>query len=90
MTPGENLRCAARFEGPEWIPMIFHINPACWQRYPAAALQDLMAEHRLLFPRCDREPPARPVFSPVQKKDCPIVTRGDVSGPPRWTASPDV
>jgi uroporphyrinogen decarboxylase len=72
MTPGENLRRTVRFEGPDWIPMTFHINGACWQHYPPAALRELMADHPLLFPGCDPERPAGPVFSPVQRKDAPF------------------
>ena len=46
----ENTLRAARFETPERIPMVFHINAACWHHYPQEALQDLMAAHPLLFP----------------------------------------
>ena len=52
--------------------MIFHINPACWQHYPQDALQELMAEHLLLFP--DFTPTKdmiSPQISPVQRKDHP-------------------
>ena len=60
-----------RFETPETIPMVFHINPACWQHYPHDALQELVATHPLLFP--DFAPLARvtPAFSPVQRRDTP-------------------
>ena len=50
MDISENIRRAVRFEKPDWIPVIFHINPACWYHYPHEALQALMAEHPLLFP----------------------------------------
>ena len=30
--------------------MTFHVNAACWKHYPPDVLQELMAEHRLLFP----------------------------------------
>ncbi|MCB9784322.1 MAG: hypothetical protein H6751_15270 [Candidatus Omnitrophica bacterium] len=46
----ENYLRAAKFEGPEWIPMEFHINAACWHAYPSSALMDLIASHPLLFP----------------------------------------
>jgi uroporphyrinogen decarboxylase len=46
----ENTLRAIRFERPEYIPMIFWINPACWHHYPHEALFELMAEHPLLFP----------------------------------------
>jgi len=46
----ENTLRAIRFERPEYIPMIFWINPACWHHYPQDTLFELMAEHPLLFP----------------------------------------
>ncbi len=46
----ENTLRAIRFERPEYIPMIFWINPACWHHYPKDLLLALMAEHPLLFP----------------------------------------
>ena len=71
MNQRENLLRAVRFETPESIPMVFHINPACWQHYPHDALQELVAAHPLLFP--DFAPLARvtPTFSPVQRRDEP-------------------
>ncbi len=60
MDAGENYRRAVRFDRPEWIPMYFHINAACWHHYPAGALEELMAAHPLLFPdfdpKADRKP----------------------------------
>ena len=56
MTERENVLRAVRFEKPERVPMIFHVNDACWQHYPQDALAELMAEHELLFP--DFEPSA--------------------------------
>jgi uroporphyrinogen decarboxylase len=50
MTDRENYLRAVRFERPDWIPMIFHINPACWRHYDTAALEDLKAAHPRLFP----------------------------------------
>ena len=41
---------AIRFEKPDYIPMTFHINAACWDHYDPDWLQDLMAEHPFLFP----------------------------------------
>lgn len=60
------------FEKPDYIPMVFHINGACWQHYPQDALQELMAGHPFLFP--DFTPTKEkitPYFSPVQRKDHP-------------------
>jgi uroporphyrinogen decarboxylase len=68
----ENLLAAVHFERPETIPMIFHINPASWQHYPQDALQELMAEHPLLFPNfTPAHAPIIPDFSPVQRRDQP-------------------
>ena len=41
---------AVHFDRPDYIPMTFHINEACWDHYPAETLKDLMAEHKFLFP----------------------------------------
>jgi uroporphyrinogen decarboxylase len=46
----ENTLRAIRFERPEYIPMIFWINPACWHHYPREVLCELMAGYPLLFP----------------------------------------
>ncbi|MFH1570941.1 MAG: uroporphyrinogen decarboxylase family protein [Gemmatimonadota bacterium] len=50
MTERDNLLRAVRFERPEYIPMVYHINAACWHHYPPAELEDLMAAHPFLFP----------------------------------------
>ena len=50
----DNLLRVARFERPDYIPMTFHINAACWHHYPQDALQDLMASHPFLFPDFER------------------------------------
>ena len=50
MDERENLLRAVRFERPDHIPMVFHINAACWHHYPRAALEDLMGAHPVLFP----------------------------------------
>jgi uroporphyrinogen decarboxylase len=72
MNTGENIRRAIRFEKPDWIPMIFHINPACWFHYSHDALQALMAEHPLLFPDYKIVEKVDPGVSPVQRKDHPF------------------
>ncbi len=38
----ENVLRAIRFEKPDYIPMAFRINGACWHHYDQNALQDLM------------------------------------------------
>ena len=70
-TMSNTLR-AIRFERPDYIPMKFAINPACWNAYPREALWDLMEEHKLLFPNFKRpDPDWQPTFSPVKRKDQP-------------------
>ncbi len=49
MSMSQTLK-AIRFEKPDYIPMSFHINDACWKNYPQQALFDLMEEHKMLFP----------------------------------------
>ncbi len=53
MNKRENLLRAVRFDNPEYIPIIFHINKSCWQHYPPDALKELMASHPFLFPDFD-------------------------------------
>ena len=61
----DNYTRAIRFEKPDYIPMSFHINAACWNYYPKEALWDLMEEHTHLFPGFTR-PAAdwEPYFNP--------------------------
>ena len=47
----DNYTRAIRFQKPDYIPMIFAINGACWDHYPKEALWDLMEEHKHLFHR---------------------------------------
>ncbi len=72
MTQRENMLKAIRFEHPDWIPMNFAINAACWNAYPQDALFGLMETHPLLFPNFHR--PAGtyvPDHSPVSRKNQP-------------------
>ena len=50
MTSRENILRSINFERPDYIPIAFHINEACWEHYPVEALKDLMADHKFLFP----------------------------------------
>ena len=50
----DNYTRAIRFERPDYIPMNFSINAACWHHYPKEALWDLMEEHKHLFPQFTR------------------------------------
>ncbi len=46
----DNLIRVIRFEKPDYIPMTFHINAACYNAYPPEALFDLIEAHPFLFP----------------------------------------
>jgi uroporphyrinogen decarboxylase len=67
----DNILRAIRFERPEWIPMTFSINNACWHSYDQQALQDLMASHPLLFPDFVRQEKVQPNYKLNQLKDHP-------------------
>lgn len=72
MNARENILKAIHFERPDYIPMTFKINDACWNAYPKDALLDLMADHPLLFPDFQRSQYAHPpAFSNVARKDSP-------------------
>jgi len=71
MSHRDNVLRAIRFERPERIPMVFHINPACWHHYDQAALQDLMGEHQFLFPDFRRQKAVRPDYCSDARKDHP-------------------
>lgn len=71
MNKRENILRAIRFEQPEYIPMTFHVNEACWHHYDQNILQDLMEEHRLLFPIFKRQKTVHPAYLPTQRKDSP-------------------
>lgn len=72
MNHRENILRAVRFETPEYIPMTFHINAACWAHYPSDALQELMAGHPLLFPN----------FQPTAAKPTPALGPNQHAGQP--------
>ena len=65
----ENVIKAIRFESPEYIPMIFHINGACWHHYDQTFLQDLMEEHKFLFPDFKRSEKVTPKYGLNELKD---------------------
>jgi len=68
----DNWLRAARFERPALIPMRFHVTPPCWSHYPQDALQELMAEHPLLFPGfTPSAEPIQPSFPPWQRAGVP-------------------
>ncbi len=68
----DNFTKAARFERPDYIPMLFKINASCWHHYPKEALWDLMAEHKFLFPDFTRPAPDwEPLIPAVALADKP-------------------
>lgn len=72
MTPRENRLRAARFEEPECVPISFSIGAGCWERYPQGALQELMAEHPILFPGFQRrEEQIAPSYAPWRRAEQP-------------------
>ena len=71
MTKRENVLRAIRFENPDYIPMTFHINAACWHHYDQNALQDLMEAHPLLFPDFERQDAVVSEYLLNQRKDDP-------------------
>lgn len=73
MSTRDNYLKAIRFESPEYIPMGFHINAACWHHYPHDALMELMASHTHLFPDFDANKCATPSYGPNQRAGEPFV-----------------
>jgi hypothetical protein len=71
MNRRENVLKAIRFDRPDYIPMSFHINGACWRHYDQNALQDLMEAHPLLFPAFTRQKTVNPHFGLTQRKHEP-------------------
>ena len=70
----DNLLRAIRFEKPDYIPMTFHINAACWKHYDQNALLDLMEAHPFLFPDFQRPAvPVQPEFDDVAQAGKPYV-----------------
>ena len=68
----KNYIRAVRFERPDYIPMKFAINDACWHHYTKDFLWEMMESHPLLFP--DFQRPAadwEPAIAPVARKNAP-------------------
>jgi hypothetical protein len=70
-TVTENTLRAIRFERPDYIPVVFWINPACWHHYPRDALFELIAEHRLLFADLPSPEAALPELAPWERAGKP-------------------
>ncbi len=67
----ENTLRAIRFERPEYIPVVFWINPACWHHYRPDDLLELMAEHRILFAEFNPEREQLPQIAPWERAGVP-------------------
>lgn len=65
----QNVLRAVHFDTPEYIPMVFHVNEACWHHYPSDDLKELMASHSFLFPHANEDNPGR------TELDCRIIER---------------
>ncbi|KPK40108.1 MAG: hypothetical protein AMJ65_10895 [Phycisphaerae bacterium SG8_4] len=66
-----NTLRAIRFERPDYIPVVFWINPACWHHYPRDVLIDLMADHKILFPDFDAENEPEVELAPFERRGAP-------------------
>lgn len=71
MNANENFLRAVNFDRPDYIPMTFHVNPACWNHYPVDELKQLMLDHPMLFPDF------RPEDDPVPTSFEPWSTAGE-------------
>ena len=70
----DNLLRCIRFERPDYIPMTFHINAACWHHYDQNALLDLMEAHPFLFPDFQRpDVPFTPEYDDVARAGQPYI-----------------
>jgi len=70
-TIDDNTIRAIRFERPDYIPMIFWINPACRHHYRREVLLELMGEHRLLFPDFKGDRDQQSELAPFERAGAP-------------------
>lgn len=69
----DNYLRTVHFDTPDYIPMTFHINDACWHHYDQQQLFDLMEAHPFLFPDFKRpEGKYTPNYLKVARKDEPF------------------
>lgn len=74
MTFRENVLKSVRFETPDYIPMTFEVNDACWEAYEHEFLFELMESHPLLFPGYKRpEGSFIPCYLPNARKDAAFI-----------------
>jgi len=67
----QNTLKAIRFERPEYIPVVFWVNPACWHHYEPEILFGLMAEHHILFPDFNPNNEQLPEIAPWERAGVP-------------------
>lgn len=73
MNARENYLRAVRFERPDYVPMVFSINAACYAAYPQDWLFEQMARHPFLFPGFVPPPqPYVPAYAPVATAGIPF------------------
>lgn len=70
-TIDRNTVRAIRFERPDYVPIVFWINPACWHHYPRELLLELMDCHRMLFPDFGGEDEPEPDLAPFERAAAP-------------------
>ena len=69
-----NVYRAIFFETPDYIPVNFVINDACWHHYPQDWLARQIEDHPLLFSgRTPPKLPYTPAYGLVARKDAPYV-----------------
>ncbi len=73
----QNTLKAIRFERPEYIPVVFWVNPACWHHYEPEILFGLMAEHRILFPDFNPNNEQLPEIAPWERAGVPYTDAWD-------------
>ncbi|MFZ2782164.1 MAG: uroporphyrinogen decarboxylase family protein [Rectinemataceae bacterium] len=65
---------AIRFETPDYIPVRYHVNDACWHAYPQDMLCDLMEGHPFLFPGFTRPSlPYVPDYAAIARRESPFL-----------------
>ena len=74
MNRRENILKAIRFEIPDYVPMTFHINDACWNHYSHDFLHELMETHPFLFPYFSRPVGKKVInYAACAIKDTPFI-----------------
>ncbi len=73
MTTKENYLRAVKFETPDYIPMEFHINDACYNHYDNDCLLELVEKHAALFPNFKPSKGYKPSYANCSKKHEPYL-----------------